>query len=72
MKQVGTGKQYLYAVVTVCEVIHGFVLFVDDAYAGFVGTNGDGFDVFGGFALLFEVGMDEFGGFDSRLRMEFG
>lgn len=67
MNLVGTGKPYLYAVVTVCEVIHGFMLFVDNAYAGFVGADGDGFNVFGGFALLFEVGMDEFGGFDSRL-----
>ena len=42
----------LYAVVSVGEVVHGFVLFVDDADAGFVGAAGDGFDVFCGFALF--------------------
>lgn len=38
---------YLYAVISVGEVVHGLVLFVDDADAGFVGAADDGFDVFG-------------------------
>lgn len=46
------GDHVLDAVVSVGEVVHGFVLFVDDADAGFVGTAGDGFDVVGGLALF--------------------
>lgn len=46
------GDHVLDAVVSVGEVVHGFVLLVDDADAGFVGAAGDGFDVGGGFALF--------------------
>ena len=58
--------------ITVCKVVHRFVLLVDDADAGFVRADGDRLDIFGGFALLLELGVDEFGSFDSGLRMEFG
>ena len=57
--------------VSVGEVVHGFVLFVDDPDAGFVGAADYGFDVRGRFAYRFEVGVDEFGGFDGGLRVEF-
>ena len=62
----------LYAVVSVGEVVHGFVLFVDDADAGFVGAAGDGFDVFSGLASFCELCVDLFGGFDGSLGVEFG
>ncbi len=58
--------------VTVGEVVHGFVLFVDDANTRFVGANGDGFDVFGGFAAFLKVGVDVFGGLNGGLGVEFG
>ena len=66
------GDHVLDAVVAVGEVVHGFVLLVDDADAGFVGAAGDGFDVLCGFALLCELGVDLFGGFDGGLGVEFG
>ena len=62
----------LDAVVAVGEVVHGFVLLVDDADAGFVRAAGDGFDVFGRFALFGELGVDLFGCFDGGLGVEFG
>ncbi len=67
-----SGYHVLYAVVSVGEIVHGFVLFVDDADASFVGTAGDGFDVFCGFALFCELGVDFFGGFDGGLGVELG
>ena len=66
------GYHVLYAVVSVGEVVHGFVLFVDDADASFMGTAGDGFDVFCGLALFCELDVDLFGGFDGGLGVEFG
>lgn len=57
--------------ISVREVIHWLVLFVDDAYTSFVRTDCYGFDIFNGFTLLFEVGMDEFGSFDSSLGVKF-
>ena len=66
------GYHVLYAVISVGEVVHGFVLFVDDADAGFVGAAGDGFDVFCGFALSCQLGVDLFSGFDGGLGVEFG
>ena len=60
------------AVIAVGEVVHGFMLFVDDADAGFMGAAGDGFDVLGRFALLRELGVDLLGGFDGGLGVEFG
>ena len=41
------GDHVLDAVVAVGEVVHGFVLFVDDADAGFVRAAGYGVDVGG-------------------------
>ena len=41
------GERYLDAVVSVCEVVHGLELLVDDTDASFVGATGDFFDVFG-------------------------
>ena len=61
----------LDAVIAVGEVVHGFVLFVDDADAGFVGAAGDGFDVFCRFVLRGELGVDLLGGFDGGLGVEF-
>jgi len=63
---------YLDTMVAVGKVVHGFVLFVNDANARFVGADGDGFDVFGGFASLFEVCVNVLCGFDGGLGMEFG
>ena len=62
----------LDAVVAVGEVVHGFVLLVDDADAGFVGADDDGCDVGGGFGAGEEGGVDFFGGFDGGLGVEFG
>ena len=58
---------YLDAVVAIGKVVHGLMLFIDDTDAGFVGADGDGFDVFGGFAAFFEVSVDMFCGFDGSL-----
>ena len=58
--------------VSIGEIIHGFVLFVDDSDAGFVGADGNGLDVRGGFAARRERGVDLFGGFDGGLGVEFG
>ena len=66
------GKWYLNAVIAIGKVIHGLVLFVDDADAGLMGANSDGFDVFGRFPAFFKVGVDVFCGFDGGLRMKFG
>ena len=66
------GDHVLDAVVAVGEVVHGFVLFIDDADAGFVGADDDRFDVGGGFVALLERGVDLFGGFDRGLGVEFG
>ncbi len=57
--------------ITIRKVIHGFVLFVDDTYTSFVGTDGYGFNIFHRFPLLFQISVDEFRGFDSSLRVEF-
>lgn len=65
------GYHVLDAMVTVGEVVHRFVLFVDDADAGFVSANDDGFDVFGCLAFLLESDVDLFGGFDGGLRVKF-
>ena len=62
----------LDAVVAVGEIVHGFVLFVDDPDAGFVRAAGDGFDVFCGFALFGELAVDLFGCFDGGLGVELG
>lgn len=62
----------LDAVVAVGEVVHGFVLFVDDPDAGFVGADHDGFDVFCCLAFLLKTGVDLFGGFDGGLGVELG
>lgn len=61
----------LHAVVAVGEVVHRFVLLVDDADAGFVGAADDGFNVGGGFASCFQLGVDFLGGFDGGLGVEF-
>ena len=58
--------------IAVGEIIHGFVLFVDDADAGFVGAADDGFDIGCGFAPGFKFSVDLFGGFDGGLGVEFG
>ena len=65
------GYHVLYAVVSVSEVVHRFVLFVDDADTSFVGAAADGFDVFCGLALFCHLGVNLFGGFDGRLGVEF-
>ncbi len=62
----------LDAVVAVGEVGHGLELLVDDADAGFVGADGDGFDVGGGFGDGFECVVYLGGGFDGSLGVEFG
>ena len=62
----------MYAVVSVGKVVHGFVLFVDDADTSFVGAAGDGFDVFCGLALLGELRVDFFRGFDGGLGVKLG
>ena len=46
------GDHVLDTVVSVGEVVHWFVLFVDNADAGFVGAASDGFDVVCGFSML--------------------
>lgn len=53
-----TREHYLYAMVTVREIIHRLVLFVDDADAGFVGADDHRFDIIGRLSLFFQVGMD--------------
>ncbi len=58
--------------IAIGEVVHWFVLLVDDTNAGFVGAAGDVFDVFGRLAHLFQLRVDSLGGFNSGLGMEFG
>lgn len=62
----------LNTVVTVGEIVHWFVLFIDNADAGFVSADDDGFDVFCCLALLLERSVDLFGGFDGGLGVKFG
>lgn len=64
------GDHVLDAVIAVGEVVHWFVLLVDDADAGFVRADGDGGDVACGFAALGELVVDLLGGFDGGLGME--
>ena len=66
------GYHVLYAVVSVGEVVHGLVLFIDDADASFVGPTSDGFDVFRRFASLRELDVDPFSGFDGGLGVKLG
>lgn len=65
------GYHVLYAVISVGEVVHGFMLFINDTDAGFMGATGNRFDVFCRFSLLRELGIDYFGSFDGRLGVEF-
>jgi hypothetical protein len=58
--------------VTVCKVVHGLELLVDDANASFVSAVGDLLDVRGGLSESLELLVDDFGGLDGGLRMEFG
>ena len=67
----GGEEVYLDTVVSICKVIHWLELFVDDAHTGFVGTDGDFFNVFGGFALFFELSVNLLRSFYGSLRMEF-
>ncbi len=53
--------------ISIGEIVHGLELFVDNTDTGFVCANGDIFDVFCGFALLFQLGMNVLGGFDCGL-----
>jgi len=66
------GYHVLDAVVSVGEIVHRFVLFVDDADTGFVGADDNRLDVFGTFSLFLEGCVNLFGGFDGGLGMEFG
>ena len=68
---IGGWGWHLDAVVAVGKVIHGLVLFVDDPDASFVGADGDGFDIFGGFASPQQFFVDVFCSFDGGLRVEF-
>ncbi len=71
MGRVG-GIADLDAVISIGEVVHGLELLVDDADTGFMCSDSDIFDVFCGFALLFQLRMNVLGSFDGGLRMEFG
>lgn len=62
----------LDTVVTVGEIVHWFVLFIDYPDAGFVSANDNKFDVFCGLALLLERSVDLLSGFDGGLGVEFG
>lgn len=66
-----SGYHVLDAVVAVGEVVHRFVLLVDDPDAGFVSANDDGSNVCCCLALLLESDVDLYGGFDGGLRVEF-
>lgn len=48
----GTRGKYLDAVVAVGEIVHWFVLFVDNANTSLVGANSDRFDILRGFLPL--------------------
>jgi hypothetical protein len=63
---------YLNAVVTVCKVLHGLELFVDDPDASFVRPVDNTLNIFGALAHSLEFLVQTLGGFDSSLRVELG
>lgn len=67
----GTENCYLDAVIAVGEVVHRFVLLVDDANARLMGANGDFFDVCGIFPARFQLCVNVFCRLDGSLRVEF-
>lgn len=67
---IGGGKAYLNAVITVCEVVHGLELFVDDTDTGLVCPDLDILDVCGRLAHGLELGIDVCSSFNGRLRVE--
>jgi len=66
------GDHVLDAVVSVGEVVHGLVLLVDDADAGFMCADDNGFDIFCCLTPLLESGVNLFRSFDGGLGVEFG
>ena len=63
---------YLNAMVAVGKVIHGLVLFVDNANTGFVCTDSHRCDVLGGNSTSFQLSMKFLGGFNGGLGMKLG
>ena len=72
----GNENFYLDAVIAVGEVVHWFVLLVDDTNAGLMGADGDFFDVAGGFSTRPQLCMNMFcrlnGGLGVELRCSEG
>ena len=58
--------------VSVCEIVHRFVLFVNNADAGLVRPADDRFDILSGFTYVLELFMNYFGSFDGCLRVKLG
>ena len=64
---VSKGRAYLYAVVSICKVVHGLQLLIDDSYTCLMRTNSDIFNVFSRFPALFQLSMDMLSSFDCCL-----
>jgi hypothetical protein len=65
-------KTNLDAMVTIRKVLQGFELLVNNPDAGFMGPNGDFFDVFGCLAQLFQSCINMLGSLNGGLRVKFG
>ena len=67
----GTESSYLDAVITVSEVVHRFVLLVDDANARLVGADDHFLDVYGLFPACLQLRVNVFCPLDGSLGVEF-
>lgn len=67
----GTEDSYLDAVIAVGEVVHWFVLLVNNTNAGLMGADGDSFDVSGCFPTRLQFRVNVFCRLDGGLRVEF-
>lgn len=57
--------------IAVCEVVHWFVLLVDDANTGLMGADSDFFDVMSCFPERLQLRVNVFCRLDGSLGMEF-
>lgn len=67
----GTEDCYLDAMIAVGEVVHWFVLLVDDTNAGLMGADDDSFDVSGCFPTRLQLCVNVFCRLDGGLGVEF-
>ena len=64
-------RAYLNAMVAVCKIVHWFKLLVDNADTGFVGADGNFFNVLRRLPLCFQLSVDLLSRLNGGLRVEF-